>query len=222
MTKYRIGKEEIQLILLQMIVLIISSILSSIILNKYLIKKYYPDSKRKMEIQSLFLLIVFLGIIGYRFYPVAKILNKSLFITVINSTIMGIVLGSLSSSYIVDVYFKELPDENNIIIGIGMFALSLQYYGYQVIISSIILFSIFFIVALLTDQFGMGDVKMMFFMGFGLYPHKISQFLFSTFFLATIYALVLIIIKKNKMKDSLPLGPFLIYSFLNTMLWLNS
>lgn len=195
------------------LMVIFSSILVSVVLNKILLEKYYDNSKSRTIIRLSIIVAVFLSIwCTYSTNVIESIVYQQ---TLYRLTI-GMLLGVLSSSFMIDIYYKELPDENNFMIGVLTLLLSFGTYGYKTILTSVILFVVFFIVSIITGQFGMGDVKIMFFMGLGFLPNKIFTFLFNTFFLAIIYAIIQTVLKRNKVK-SLPLGPFLIMSFLKIM-----
>ena len=113
----------------------------------------------------------------------------------------------------IDALFKELPDENNLIMGVSLFIVSLIILDYKVILTAIFIFIIFFTMSIVTNQFGMGDVKMMTMMGLGFNFDKILNFIFVSFLLASIYSLFKILFRKNK-DNNIAFGPFLIISFL--------
>ena len=198
-----------------MSIIVIIGIVSSFAINNFLRNKYLEYSlNNKMINSSMLLSVIFSIVIGVKLFKNVQFCNSEIYIQVIYTIISGIMTGVLSSSFIIDILFKELPDENNVLIGLSIFLLSVSSLGCKVILSSIIMFIVFFIVSILTGQFGMGDVKMMFFMGLGFLPYKILDFLFTTFMLASIYSIFMIVFMKSTKKDTLPFGPFLIISFM--------
>ena len=204
---------------LYMSIIVIIGIVSSFAINNFLRNKYLEYSlNSKMINSSMLLSVIFSIVIGVKLFKNVQFCNSEIYIQVIYTIISGIMTGVLSSSFIIDILFKELPDENNVLIGLSIFLLSVSSLGCKVILSSIIMFIVFFIVSILTGQFGMGDVKMMFFMGLGFLPYKILDFLFTTFMLASIYSIFMIMFMKSTKKDTLPFGPFLIIGFLSVIL----
>lgn len=204
---------------LYMAIIIIVGIVSSFMINNFLRRKYseYSLSDNMIKL-SVLLSVVFSLIVGAKLFENVQFYNSEVYIQILYSVISGVMTGILSSSFIIDILFRELPDENNVLIGLSIFLLSVSSLGYKVILSSIIMFTVFFIVSILTGQFGMGDVKMMFFMGLGFLPYKILDFLFITFMLASVYSIFMIIFMKSTKKDTLSFGPFLIIGFLSVIL----
>lgn len=191
----------------------IISMLLSFIIPLYLKNKYseYNLNKISFRLISLLNILIYLLII-YKFnlknYEYNGILFNSIYL------LYSIISSSLATSFIIDVLFKELPDENNLMIGISLFILSIILNDYNGVITSIILFILFFIVSVLTNQFGMGDVKMMAMMGLGFNPDKILPFIFTSCSLAVIYSIIKMIITRNNKDINMAFGPFLIVSFL--------
>lgn len=198
---------------------VIIGIIVSFKMNTFLRRKYseYKLTSNMIKI-SILISIIFSIVIGFKMNKNIYLNNVSAYILFMYVVSSGVMSGVLSSSFIIDLIFKELPDENNILIGLSIFILSINQLGYKVIFSSIIMFIIFFILSVITGQFGMGDVKMLFFMGFGILPYKMLSFIFMAFLFASIYLFFRFIFKKCKGKDMIPFGPFLIISFLLTIL----
>ena len=190
----------------------IISIILSFLISLYLKNKYIGYNLNKINIG----IIIVLDIIIYLIL-ISKF-NNSLLININMSCFMyilySIISSSLATSFVIDVLFKELPDENNLIIGISLFMISAISMNFKVIITSVIMFIVFFIVSVMTNQFGMGDVKMMAMMGLGLNPYKIVPFIFTSCLLAVIYSCFKIIVIKNNKDTNIAFGPFLIVSFL--------
>ena len=193
--------------------------MTSIFLNIFLQNKYthYELTNNHLVLSGL-LSVIFSIVISFKLSNYDYFCNLSEYIRVLFLVVSGVMSGTLSSSFIIDILFRELPDENNIIIGLSILVISAGTLGYKVIFSSIIMFIIFIILSLLTGQFGMGDVKMMFFMGLGMLPERIIHFLFTSFLIAFIYSIYIILFKKSRYDNTIPFGPFLIIGFLKTIL----
>lgn len=198
---------------------LIISFITSKKLTDYLIVKYpeYKMDKKYLSIIGI-LSIVFGAFIQYRLINIEMFANLNIFFQIIVIFMMAILAGVVSSSFIIDCLFRELPDENNFIIGLMIFPISLYLFGYKVIFTAIILFVVFFMFAILTGQLGMGDVKMMFFMGLGFLPSKIVSFIFITFFVASLFGIFKLIKTKFEKNQTIAFGPFLIIGFILTIL----
>lgn len=200
-------------------IIVMIGVIVSFKINTFLSGKYseYKLTDNMIKI-SILISIIFSIVIGFKINRNIYFSNVNVYILFVYIVSSGVMSGVLSSSFIIDLLFKELPDENNILIGLSIFILSINQLGYKVALSSITMFIIFFILSAITGQFGMGDVKLLFFMGFGILPNKILSFIFMAFLFASIYLLFMFIFKKCKGKDMIPFGPFLIISFLITIL----
>ena len=66
---------------------------------------------------------------------------------------------------------------------------------------------------------GLGDVKLVFFLGLLLGYPDILVALFLAFFIGSIIGLGLIIVKKKKFKSEIPFGPFLIAGAFIALFW---
>lgn len=192
---------------------LIVSVILSFLISLYLKNKYTEYNLNKINIGFITILdiIIYLLII-YKFNinSFENNIATSSFVYLLYSTISS----SLATSFVIDVLFKELPDENNLMIGISLFVISILLRNYKCIITSVIIFILFFALSVLTNQFGMGDVKLMTMMGLGFYPDKIISFIFISCLLASIYSILKIIITKDKKDITMAFGPFLIISFL--------
>ena len=179
----------------------------------YLKNKYseYPLNKINIGCITILNLVIYL-LITYKLN--VRIFEDNTVSLYIYYLLCSIISSCLATSFVIDILFKELPDENNLMIGISLFIISILSMNYKVIITSIMLFVIFFVISVLTNQFGMGDVKMMAMMALGFNPDKIVSFIFMSCLLAVIYSTLKIIVTKNKKDTNMAFGPFLIMSFL--------
>ena len=123
-----------------MSIIVIIGIVSSFAINNFLRNKYLEYSLNgKMINSSMLLSVIFSIVIGVKLFKNVQFCNSKIYIQVIYTIISGIMTGVLSSSFIIDILFKELPDENNVLIGLSIFLLSVSSLGYKVILSSIIM-----------------------------------------------------------------------------------
>lgn len=207
---------------MKIIITMIFSILSILVSNYltlYLIKKYPEyDMDKKYRYLINVLSVLFYGVIQFKLNKLFETHQINTAIQLIYIMMMSVMAGVISSSFIIDCLFKELPDENNFLIGLMILPISIYFNGYSVIITSLILFVSFFVFALITGQLGMGDVKMLFFMGFGFIPGKILSYVYVTFFITCIYCIFKLIKSKFKKNQTIAFGPFLIIGFLITIL----
>jgi prepilin signal peptidase PulO-like enzyme (type II secretory pathway) len=141
-----------------------------------------------------------------------NIFNQMLFVVSIFSII--IITMCLSISSFVDIEFYELPDELTLLVGIFLVPLSIYLHDGISIITGIILFLIFFMAALLTDNLGMGDVKLVLALGLGIKLSYLIQFMFIAFLGLTLFGAIRALIFKKSLKEEVPFGPFLIASFI--------
>lgn len=197
--------------------LIISYILSgviSVLISLYLKNKYDEYKLTNKHLMFIFILgVIFNIVLNLKLYVNYKSIESNIFSSLILNILLTVVASCLASSFMIDALFKELPDENNLIMGVSLFIVSLITLDYKVILTAIFIFIIFFTMSIVTNQFGMGDVKMMTMMGLGFNFDKILSFIFLSFLLASIYSLFKILFRKNK-NNNIAFGPFLIISFL--------
>ena len=81
---------------------------------------------------------------------------------------------------------------------------------------------IFFLIVYISKEtwMGMGDVKLVFFLGFLLGIFKTLTALFFAFELGAVFGIILIIFGRAKMKTALPFGPFLIVGAVLSLLFI--
>lgn len=111
-----------------------------------------------------------------------------------------------------DLIKMELPDGGNLMIcGLGILYGLINITFNSGLLTALILFSLFFLIAL-TGGIGGGDIKYVGAFGFFMQPHQILFFLWTAFFTALIFGLILIFgFKKGRdKKEPFPFGPFLI------------
>lgn len=188
-------------------------------LTKYLVLKYPEykmDSKYLMTINIL--AVIFAIFIQNRLISNESFSALNVMVKFAVTASMGVLSGTIASSFMIDCLFKELPDENNFIIGLTIAPISLYIFGYKVIFTALILFAVSFVFAYITGQLGMGDVKMMFFMGLGFLPDKILAFIFTSFGIAYVYCIFKLIKTKFKRKQYFAFGPYLILGFMSVIL----
>lgn len=140
---------------------------------------------------------------------------------------------ALLAIFMIDLKTRIIPDE----ILIFMFTVTLGYYLYscffarmpfeillQRLLSGIGFFLFFLFLTVITKGKGMGlgDVKFAFLMGFVLgYPNLLVAF-YSSFLTGSAVSLILILINRKTMKDTIPFGPFLAFATLVSFVFGNS
>ncbi len=81
------------------------------------------------------------------------------------------------------------------------------------------LFFLLIVIITLGKGMGMGDVKLVFFLGFLLGYPDILVALFSSFLIGATIGVGLILMKKKKMKSEVPFGPFLVIGTFIAYFW---
>ncbi|HBF2930475.1 A24 family peptidase [Clostridioides difficile] len=120
----------------------------------------------------------------------------------------------VSISYI-DLKVKEIPDKLIFIIyiyGLFLIVVNNNYINHDIFIlnnlcSSFSLFSIYLVIAIITNGVGGGDIKLMGALGLFFNTSSIFKLLVYPVFLGVIMSVFLIVLKKAKLKDNFPLGP---------------
>lgn len=181
----------------------------------YISKKNNYKYTKKFKILAL-IIVTFITSYLFYFYKVDTL-----------SIIYFLIFNIMISSSCIDFMYKELPDSYTLIIGlIGLIKLFLlrnnNVYCYSILlkrnlnypeiyfISSILLFIIFSIILYFSNGLGGGDVKLVTVIGLFIPYYFILQYLIISLFIASIYALYLLIVKKSNKKSTLAFGPFLI------------
>lgn len=191
------------------------SVALSMSINRLLFKKYNNYIVcAKNDLVSVCITLILCLIIFIKTGGSNSILGLSGDSGLVHAIIFVTMLGVLSSSFLIDMLYMELPDENNFIIGIIMIFLNRDIITINSVCFSIILFLVFFAISVATNQFGMGDVKMIFFMSLGVSMKTSMLFLYKSFLLASLYCLMLIPLKQIKKRHSISFGPFLILGFV--------
>ena len=115
---------------------------------------------------------------------------------------------------VVDIATYELPDETSLIILLCMIPISLYLYSGKSLLTGIAIFLIYFILAISTNSFGMGDVKLALALGIGIKFSMLFKFIFLSFLLAAIFILFKFVSKKGDLKTEIAFGPYIALSFI--------
>lgn len=135
------------------------------------------------------------------------------------------------SHFIIDLIDNELPDISNLVIAIfGIINLMLLYLNgnasikdiFNYIASGIILFCIYFLLAIITGgQMGGGDIKLIGGLGLFIPLKEMLKLIVLPFFIGSIFATILLVkyflIDKRKNKEkpkTMPFGPSMIIAFI--------
>ena len=125
-----------------------------------------------------------------------------------------VISSCIAIAFVVDILTYELPDETNLIILICMIPISLYFYSGKSVLTGISIFIIYFIMAICTNNFGMGDVKLALALGIGIEFSMLFRFMFLSFLLATIISIVKLASKKGNLKSEIAFGPYIALSFI--------
>ena len=130
--------------------------------------------------------------------------------------IMSIIVISscLAISSAVDILTYELPDELNLLVGISIIPIAFFLYSGLSILTGIAIFIIYFLLAIFTNSFGMGDVKLSLAIGMGLKFSLLFKFIFFAFLFASIFSILKIATKKANLKSEIAFGPYIVLSFI--------
>jgi len=139
-----------------------------------------------------------------------------------------IVLASLVAVFFYDWFYSIIPDKVLIPVGLAVLVaaiinvlfskqLGLDFFIYKPevlnLVYGLLIGGGFFLILVLISRekwMGWGDVKLGIFLGIFLGYPSILVALFFAFILGSIYSVVLLLLKKKKMKDAVPFGPFLV------------
>jgi leader peptidase (prepilin peptidase)/N-methyltransferase len=193
------------------------SLILSIILTKVSKRMEYDYKGRKKEIISIVLAVVFSTTLTYLVYLNYSILSIEGYLYLLLFIIAGTI--SISSSFI-DLKYREIPDEYNLITAI-VGVLSVFIFNSlinEAIITGAIMFGIYFLIMAVTNAMGGGDVKMVGALGILVPFSQIGLFLLLPFIVGAVISIFLIVTKKRKKDDMVPFGPFITIGFLLTTL----
>lgn len=152
------------------------------------------------------------ALITYRYTPIEDIGYYLILMSV--STL-------LTAHFIIDCKYQDLPDlYNGIILILSIISLVIWHIDTPMlyIITAITMFLGFLLIAMLTGALGGGDIKLMGAVGMFFHYSQIPSLLIYSFFLGSIFALFLIVIKKKKKDDKFAFGPFLIMGIIATLI----
>jgi len=173
-------------------------------------------------------------------YPLVEVINGLLYLIIYYLFSINIIPGSyptliylfiLSSGllavFMIDLKYRIIPDQ----MLIAMLAISVIYKMFfhdgdsmqilNAFLSAVIVSLIFMFLVIITKGkgMGMGDVKFSFLMGILLgYPDIIAAFYLS-FLTGAAISIILILLNRKKMKETIPFGPFLSAATLITLLF---
>lgn len=120
----------------------------------------------------------------------------------------------IAIAVIVDINTFELPDETSLIIFLCMIPISLCLYSGKSLLTGVSIFIIYFILAISTNSFGMGDVKLALALGVGLKLSMLFKFIFLSFLFAAIFSVIKLISNKKNIKSEIAFGPYIALSFI--------
>ncbi len=138
----------------------------------------------------------------------------------INSIMYCLLISLLLIVSIVDFKYMIIPD-SLIIIGLflGVICTLINKEFYDSIFGALIGFGLFFMIEILTNSMGGGDIKLVAVLGFIFGIKGVLFISLFSFVIGAFISVVLIILKIKSIKDEIPFGPFislatLLYLFL--------
>ncbi len=169
-------------------------------------------------------------------YPLVEIFTAIIFVWVFyylningfllsNLVFLFIIFSFLILIFIYDLRHMIIPD---VLIVVPTFLTFIYFLGKDIdllnhFLSGLFSFLFFLLIVLITlgKGMGLGDVKLVFFLGFFLgYPNIIVA-LFLSFLIGAIMGIGLILNKKKEMKSEVPFGPFLVIGTFIAYFWGN-
>lgn len=148
---------------------------------------------------------------------------------VVSLVYLLIAVSGLIVIFFTDLKYRIIPDQ--VVIFLGVTSLLFLFFSHQPstinhLLSGMVVFLIFLLLAFITRGRGMGlgDVKFAFCMGLILGFPKILIAFYLSFLTGAIFSLILLILGKKTMKSTIPFGPFLVVStmvslFCGESLW---
>lgn len=97
----------------------------------------------------------------------------------------------------------------------------LSSFTHSGILAAFIAFTFFFLLSVLSHEkwMGMGDAYLAIFLGLILGWPEILLALFLSFFIGSVYGIILIAIGKKKMKSQIPFAPFMVAGTISALFW---
>ena len=189
----------------------------TIYLNNKIIAKY---AKYKHNHLKIMLMLSVAANIALQY----KLLNINSSITRLSTLcflLVVIISSCLSISTVIDILYHELPDEMNLLILISMLPIAIYFYNGHSLITGLIVFVGYFLLASFRDDFGMGDAKFAFATGIGIRFALMFKFVYMSFLLASVFAVILICVDKfilkknvNVLRKEMAFGPYIALSFV--------
>ena len=200
-------------------------------------RSYCPNCKHILSFKDLIPVFSFLILRGKcRYcgkkiswqYPLVELATGILFVLVMNYTFPNplvtgywlLVTSLLIIIFVSDLKYYVIPDKviyPTIVLTFIFHLFEIFEFGtFEPILNSFlsaILASLFFLTIVLISRgkwLGIGDVKLVFFMGLILGYPNILLALFLAFFIGAVVGVILIILGKNTLKSEIPFGPFLV------------
>jgi leader peptidase (prepilin peptidase) / N-methyltransferase len=167
-------------------------------------------------LMELFTGIMFLFIYVYLNWSsvVSSQFSVNSFIFLPTSFYIYIFMSSLLVIFVTDLKYRIIPDQI-LIFDIPVIFIYMLIYHQSLLVnhllSGVILFVVFLALVLITKGKGMGlgDVKFAFVIGLLLGFEKTLIVFYLSFLTGALFSMILILVRKKRMKDAIPFGPFL-------------
>ncbi len=161
-------------------------------------------------------------------YPFIELTNGVLYLIsfyyfgfTLTSAVMCLLFSTLTAIFMIDLKHKIIPDSLNIfILCLGVFSLVVSRQDVVSHLSGLLIVSVpIFIIALLTNGFGGGDVKLFAAVGLLLGFKLILLTAFIAIITGGIFGAYLLLIKNKKLKSEMPFGPFIVIGIFISSIW---
>ena len=198
---------------------LLTTVLAQYVLN-YELKNRQLCKKAFLPITS-FIIIFLLNIIGYFVVFCNTKINFFVFICI------GLIISCLVVLMLIDYLCFELPDKIVLIVGILALiykCITKQFFSLngllQVVLGFFAASGVLYLIGILSNgNMGGGDIKLAAACGIWLGPIYVLIGMFVGTLVASLWYIVLLILRKKDLKSMIPFGPFLIIGFFIMYVW---
>jgi len=205
----------LQNILIISITLILTLVFSQLFVNvsRKIGYQYGSEKRERLAVVLTVIYAAVLSIFTRMAHPVFTVAGELYFGLFVLASII-----SISSSFI-DLEYKEIPNSYNLATAVLGIAAVVIYSNIidSAILSGGLMFGIYFILMMVTNAMGGGDVKMAGALGLLVPLSSFGTFLISPFAFGTVIAVYLIFVKKHDKNDMIAFGPYIAMGYLLTI-----
>lgn len=200
--------------MLYLILATIISLSSSLLLIAISKKIGYLYGPKRNALAVIVSTLTGLCLMGLTLYHIPNISLKGFFYVQLFNLACMISLSSL----FIDLKYKEIPDYFNLATALlgGLGTLLYPHTMNQAILLAIGFFALYFLIMVITNAMGGGDVKMVGALGLFVPFSYAGFFLIAPFAIGSIIAVYLMVIKKQSGKVKIAFGPYIAIAFILT------